>query len=262
MTTAGTRLAAAHPGLRSVASKVPRVTAWFWVAKVLTTGMGEATSDYLVHRIAPVLAVGLGTAALVAALALQFAVRRYVAWIYWLAVAMVAVSGTMAADVAHVGLGVPYAVSTAAFAIALGVIFLAWWATERTLSIHSIRTRRREGFYWATVMATFALGTAAGDLTAYSLRLGYLTSGFLFAAVIAVPALGYWALRRAAVLAFWSAYIVTRPLGASFADYAGVPPALGGAGLGRGLVSLTLTIVIAGLVGYLTITRADAPRPQ
>jgi len=157
--------------------------------------MGEATSDYLVHRFDPVIAVGFAGIVLAAALVLQFRARRYVPWIYWLAVVMVAVFGTMAADVLHIKFGVPYAVSTALFAVVLTVVFVAWHASEKTLSIHSIDTPRREAFYWATVMATFALGTAAGDLTATTLGLGYLTSGVLFAVLIAVPAVGYRWLR-------------------------------------------------------------------
>jgi len=242
--------------------KVPAVTAWFWAVKILTTGMGEATSDYLVHTISPVTAVGIGAAGLVAALAAQFAVRRYVTVIYWLAVTMVAVFGTMEADVLHVGLGIPYAVSTAGFAVALAAIFAVWHAAEKTLSIHSIRTRRRELFYWAAVMATFALGTAAGDLTAYTLGAGYLVSGVMFTVVIVLPLLGYRLLRLSPVAMFWFAYILTRPLGASYADWLGVPRDLGGEGFGRGLVSLVLTVIIAALVGYLALTRKDSPAPD
>ena len=143
-------------------SRVPEVTIYFWIAKVLTTGMGETTSDFLVHRISPLVAVAFGALGLAVALALQLALRRYVAWAYWFAVVMVSVFGTMAADAVHIGLGIPYLVSTLFFVVALAVIFALWYASERTLSIHSIRTRRRELFYWATVLATFALGTAVG----------------------------------------------------------------------------------------------------
>ncbi len=260
MTATGARQLTVPPGLRRTASKVPEVTAWFWAIKILTTGMGEATSDYLVHTINPVVAVGLGAIGLAVALAMQFLARQYLIWVYWLAVTMVAVFGTMEADVLHVALHVPYAVSAAGFALALAAIFMVWFASEKTLSIHSIRTPRREFFYWATVMATFALGTAAGDLTAYTLHLGYLTSGILFAVVICIPALAYRLLRLNAVTAFWFAYIITRPLGASFADWLGVPPVLGGEGLGRGPVSLALTLLIAVLLGYLTITGKDRRR--
>jgi uncharacterized membrane-anchored protein len=242
--------------------KVPEVTAYFWIIKILTTAMGEATSDYLVRQLDPPIAVALGAVAFMAALTLQFAVRRYVAWIYWLAVAMVAVFGTMAADVLHVGLGIPYIVSTTFFAIALGVIFTVWYTSEKTLSIHSIFTRRREVFYWATVLATFALGTAAGDMTATTMHLGYLASGGLFAVLITLPALAYWRLGMNEVAAFWFAYILTRPLGASFADWAGKAHGLGGLGLGDGSVSLVLTVLIAGFVGYLTISRSDVETQQ
>ena len=243
--------------VRHAMSKVPQITAYFWITKVLTTGMGEASADYLAFRLGPVMAGTLGAIGLAVALALQFRARRYVAWIYWAAVAMVAVFGTMAADGLHIELGIPYVVSTPFFAVVLTVIFIAWYATEKTLSIHSIYTRRREAFYWATVMATFALGTALGDLTAITVGLGFLSSGFMFVVVIAVPAVGYWRLGLNSVLAFWFAYIVTRPLGASFADWMWVPHSRGGLGLGRGPVSLILTIVIIGFVGYLSVTRKD-----
>jgi uncharacterized membrane-anchored protein len=238
-------------------SKVPQITVFFWITKVLTTGMGEATSDYLAHRFGPVIAGALGLTAFVAALLVQFRVRRYMAWVYWTAVVIVAVFGTMAADGLHIELGVPYAVSTPFFAAALGVIFVVWFRTEKTLSIHSIYTPRREVFYWATVLATFALGTAAGDLTAMTLHLGYLASGILFTVLIAVPAIGYWRFNLNPIVAFWFAYIVTRPLGASYADWMAVPHSLGGLNMGRGPVALGLTIVIVGFVAYLAISRTD-----
>lgn len=219
--------------------------------------MGESTSDYLVLHIDPVIAVALGGIGFVAALALQFFVRRYVPWIYWLAALMVAIFGTMAADVLHVGFGIPYIVSAAMFSISLAVIFVVWYLSEKTLSIHSIYTFRRELFYWATVVATFALGTAMGDLTASTFGLGYFASGVLFVALIAIPALGYWLLGLDEILAFWFAYIVTRPLGASFADWAGKPRSMGGLGVGDEMVCLVLGILIVVFVGYLTITRKD-----
>lgn len=233
----------------------------FWVTKVLTTGMGETASDFLAHHMDPVVAGALGLLGLVAALVLQLRARRYVPWVYWLAVAMVSVFGTMAADVVHVILGVPYVVSTVFFLVALCVVFLMWRRTEGTLSIHSITTRRRELFYWATVLTTFALGTAAGDLTAMTMHLGYLASGVLFAVVIAVPAVAH-RFGLNAVLAFWFAYVVTRPLGASFADWMGVPPARQGLGWGTGPVTLALAALIVVLVGYLQVTHADTPGPQ
>jgi uncharacterized membrane-anchored protein len=248
---------------RHTASKVPEVTVAFWITKALTTGMGESSSDYLVHRLPPVVAVAFAGIVLAAALALQFAARRYVPSTYWLAVAMVGVFGTMAADVLHVGLGVPYLVSTAFFAVALAVIFAAWYGSEKTLSIHSIHTRRREVFYWAAVMTTFALGTAAGDMTAITLHFGYLSSGVVFAAVIAVPALARWRFGMNSILAFWFAYIATRPLGASFADWMGVSHARGGLDLGAGPVSMALASLIVGFVIYLGVTptgRLDTSR--
>src|ERR1039457_2181015 len=177
------------------ASKVPQITVYFWIIKILTTAMGEALADFLAFRYGPVLAGTVGTVAIVAALVLQFRVRRYMAWVYWFAVAMVAVFGTMAADGMHIELGVPYTVSTAFFAVCLAAVFAAWYAVEGTLSIHSIYTPRRELFYWATVIATFALGTALGDLTATTLGLGYLASGIMFTVFILIPAVAYWKLR-------------------------------------------------------------------
>jgi uncharacterized membrane-anchored protein len=259
VTTDETKLDRPRAILRQSASKVPEVTVAFWITKALTTGMGESSSDYLVHRLPPVVAVALGGIALAAALALQFAARRYVPWIYWLAVAAVGVFGTMAADVLHVGLGVPYLVSSTFFAVALAVIFALWYASEKTLSIHSIHTRRREVFYWAAVMTTFALGTAAGDMTAVTLHLGYFSSGVMFAVVIAVPALAHWRFGMNAILAFWFAYIATRPLGASFADWMGVSHARGGLNLGAGSVSLALVTLIVLFVVYLTLTHVDVP---
>jgi uncharacterized membrane-anchored protein len=215
--------------------------------------MGESTSDYLVSRINPVVAVLLGTVVLAGALVLQFRAPRYVPWTYWLAVLLVAVVGTMAADVLHIQFHVPYAVSTVFFAVVLAVVFMAWNRVEGTLSIHSIVTPRRELFYWATVMATFALGTAAGDLTATTLGLGYLTSAVLFAALLAVPAIGYWRFHLNAILSFWAAYVLTRPLGASIADWLGKPKAVSGLGWGDGVASLIFGLLIVACVGYLTV---------
>ena len=244
------------------ATKVPEITVLFWVAKLLTTAMGEATSDFLVFQIDPVIAVIIGAIGLAVAMTLQLLVRRYYAPIYWLAVAMVAVFGTMGADVVHIGLGVPYAASTAFFAVCLAVIFALWYATERTLSIHSIYTPRRELFYWATVMATFALGTAAGDMTASTMGLGYFTSGVMFGVLFALPAIGFRFGHLNPILTFWTAYVLTRPFGASFADWAGKAKSLSGLGLGTGPVSVVLTILIVILVGYFALTRLDVPRER
>lgn len=242
---------------RHAMSKVPEVTVYFWITKVLTTGMGETTSDFLAHQLNPIIAVGLAGIVLAAALVLQFKARQYVPWIYWTAVVMVSVFGTMAADILHVGLGVPYFASTTFFVIVLAVIFAVWYASEKTLSIHSIHTRRRELFYWATVMATFALGTAAGDLTAVSMHLGYFSSGVMFAVLFALPALLYRLFGLNEIFSFWFAYVVTRPFGASFADWMGVSKARGGLALGTGPVSLVLAAVIAGFVCYLAVSRKD-----
>lgn len=246
--------------LRAV-GKVPEITAYFWIIKLLSTAMGESTSDYLVYQINPYVAVALGCLGLAVALILQLLVRRYIAWVYWLAVVMVAVFGTMVADVTHVVLGISYLISTIFFISALAIIFVVWYASEKTLSIHTIYPGRRELFYWATVMATFALGTAAGDLTASTFGLGYFPSFILFAVLFALPGLAYWWFGLNEIAAFWFAYIVTRPLGASFADWLG-KPFLGGLGLGDEKVALVLTMLIIGFVGYLTVTRKDKKGEQ
>lgn len=229
----------------------------FWVIKALSTAFGEATSDYMVHAMLPQLAVLLGFAAFVVALLVQFRQGRYVAWSYWLTVAMVGVFGTMAADVLHVALHVPYTASTVLYAVVLIAVFWLWERTEGTLSMHSIDTPRRELFYWAAVAATFAMGTALGDFTAYTLNLGYFTSAAVFAGLIAVPAVSFAVLRQRAIFFFWFAYVVTRPLGASIADGLGKPKDVSGLGFGDGAVALVLAALIALLVGWLTVTGAD-----
>ena len=237
------RLAFFH---RPVTVKVAQVTVLFWVAKLLSTGMGEACSDFLFARFG---VLGLGAAGLVflAVLVAQFRSSRYNTWLYWSAVSMVAVVGTMAADVIHRGAGISYAVTTPFFAFALVAVFWSWWRAEGTLSIHSIDSRRREWFYWAAVMTTFALGTAAGDLTAVTLNLGYLGSLWLFLAVMAVPLVG-WRLGLNPIIAFWFAYILTRPLGASLADWVGKPVSRTGLGLGDGAITALLAVVLVAVV--------------
>ena len=201
-------------------------------------------------------AVVLGFVGFVGALALQFHMRRYLAWTYWLAVVGVGVFGTMAADVLHVGFGVPYPVSTVLYAVVLAAVFVTWQKTEKTLSIHSIDTARREAFYWAAVVATFAMGTALGDLTATTFGLGYLASAFLFAGIIAIPAIGYWKFGWNPIFSFWFAYVVTRPLGASFADWMGKPQERSAASAGAAVpVALGFAAAIFGLVAYLAVTR-------
>ena len=251
----GTHVAPTHGALR-----VPEITALFWVIKALSTAMGESTSDYLVNTISPVVAVLIGFAGFVIAMVIQFERRRYVAWAYWLAVAMVGVFGTMVADVLHVGLGVPYEVSASVFAVVLALNFVAWRIIEGTLSIHSIDTFRREVFYWLTVVATFALGTALGDLTAIDFHLGYFVSAIVFAGVMLVPIIGYATRLFNPVFGFWFAYVLTRPLGASVADWLGKPTQVEGLGVGNGTVSLAMTVVIAGLVAYLSLKKTDVQR--
>ncbi len=220
--------------------------------------MGESTSDYLVNHIDPVIAVILGGIGFTIAITIQLLAKRYIVWMYWLAVTMVAIFGTMVADVVHIVLGVPYHFSALAFAIVLALLFILWYRSEQTLSIHSITTSRRELFYWATVCATFALGTATGDMTATTFRLGYLGSGILFGILFALPLLANNLRGANAVFAFWFAYIMTRPFGASFADLFGRTPALGGLGFGTGKTSIVLTILIIIVVIYLAVTRKDS----
>ncbi len=222
--------------------------------------MGETSSDFLVHHLNPVLAVLLGALGFVLSLVLQLRTRRYVAATYWFAVVMVSVFGTMAADVLHVVLGIPYLYSTAFYAVALALIFVAWQRREGTLSIHSITGGGRELFYWATILAAFALGTAGGDMTATTLGWGYLASGLLFAVLIAIPAIARRWFGWGEIFAFWFAYVVTRPLGASFADWMGKPKSWGGLGWGEGVVSLGWGIAILGFVAYLAVTHRDVER--
>jgi uncharacterized membrane-anchored protein len=243
-------------------TKVPEITAYFWITKILTTGMGESTSDFLNLRLGPAIAVPIMLILLGLSLRLQFKAKRYKAQTYWLVVVMVSVFGTSAADALHVVLGIPYVVSTTFYLLVLVIIFVTWHRSEQTLSIHSIYTKRREAFYWATILATFALGTAAGDMTATTFHLGYFSSGLLFIGLIALPALGRWLFKLNEVVTFWFAYIITRPLGASFADWMAVPHRQGGLGWGTGPVSLCLSVLIVGFVGYLAITRKDSTPAQ
>jgi uncharacterized membrane-anchored protein len=237
-------------------AKVPEVTMAFWAVKILTTGLGETTSDFLVRAFDPPLVIALSGIALALALTAQWIMPAFSKWRYWLAVSLVAVFGTMVADAIHVVLGVPYLISTVVFFGALLVVFACWWRIEGTLSIHSICTRRRESFYWLAVLSTFALGTAAGDMTATTLGLGYLFSGVLFLGAFLIPlAARRWA-GSGEILTFWTAYILTRPLGASFADWLGVGPERGGIGLGTGFISLALSVVAWGIVAFSTFDAA------
>ncbi|MGH9076531.1 MAG: VTT domain-containing protein [Acidimicrobiales bacterium] len=240
------------------ALKVPaQITAVFWAIKLLSTAMGESVSDALVHGINQYLAVMVGFLLFAVAMWLQLRARRYNPWTYWFAVAMVAVFGTMAADVLHIGLHVPYLASSAFYLVALVLVFAVWHRVEGTLSIHSIFTTRREVFYWMTVLTTFALGTAVGDLTAISFKVGYLSSGVLFAVVFVLPGVAYGIRWAGPVAAFWLSYILTRPLGASFADWLGFSPHDGGLGFGHPLAALVFALPILALVSWVASTGID-----
>ena len=241
------------PGL----AKVPEITAVFWILKLLTTAGGESASDFLLTT-NPAVGLPIGVVGFALTLWLQFRTRRYSPVAYWGAVAMVAVFGTMIADVLKVGLGVPLLALTIICAVALAATFLIWHRAEGTLSIHSITTRRREAFYWVTVSFTFALGTAAGDLTADTFGLGYLGSIVLFAVIMAVPVLGRYGLGLNSVIAFWFAYIVTRPLGASIADWLAKPASLGGVGMGDGVVAMILLLMFAAVLTVVVVRHRDA----
>jgi len=228
--------------------RVPAPTASFWLIKVLTTGMGEAVSDFLVTRFDPVPTVLLTAALFAIVLGAQLRLRRFVPGMYWAAVSMVGIFGTMAADVVHVALGIPYAVSTPAFLLALTAVFVVWRRNEGSIDVHTVTTDRRELLYWAAVITTFAAGTAAGDLLAATADTGYLGATVFFAAVMAVIV----GLRSAhlvgPVVGFWAAYVATRPLGASIADWLGVEPARGGLGLGSGTVGGVALVLIVLIV--------------
>ena len=203
---------------------MPEIIFLFWVVKILTTAGGEATSDYL-KTWGNIGGGGTEVAAVPHRLwSLQFATRRYRAFAYWFLAFAIAIFGTGVSDFLHLDVKIPYAGTTLLWAVILVAIFWTWNHSEGTLSIHSVTTQRREAFYWATVFATFALGTALGDFTATSLNLGYLASGILFGVVILMPALAWWRFGLNSIAAFWMAYVVTRPLGASFADYISKPP--------------------------------------
>jgi uncharacterized membrane-anchored protein len=242
--------------LQPVAAKVPEITVVFWVLKVLTTGMGEAMSDFMGSVSVP-LAGATGILGLWLALRLQMRTREYRAPVYWFAVMMVAVFGTMAADGVHDGASLPYPVTTVLYGLLTAAVFFFWYRSEGTLSIHSITTRRREGYYWTAVLATFALGTAAGDLTATTLKLGFFPSAVLFASIISIPAFAWWRSLMKPIVAFWFAYIITRPLGASFADWFGKPHAITGLGLGDGTVSAIALVVFVALVAYVALAKRD-----
>jgi uncharacterized membrane-anchored protein len=245
---------------REMLNKVPEVTLYFWIVKVLCTTVGETASDYLSSN------VGLGltkttlitSAVLLAVLAVQFSLRKYVAFVYWLGVVLISVVGTQITDNLTDNLGVSLVITTIVFSVVLAAVFAAWYASERTLSIHTIYTTRREAFYWLAVLFTFALGTAAGDLTAERLSLGYLVALLIFAGAIAAVTFAHYVLRLGPILAFWLAYVLTRPLGASIGDYLSQPRSNSGLGLGTTVTSLLFLAAILAVVVYLSITRKDA----
>lgn len=238
------------------ASKVPEIIALFWVVKILTTAGGEATSDYL-KTYGNFGAGSIEILLILAGLAWQLSTRRYQAFAYWFLAYAVATTGTGVADFIHLDLHVPYIGTTILWAVVLAAVFWGWNRSEGTLSIHSIVTQRREAFYWATVFATFALGTALGDLTAISFNWGYLTSGLIFAVVILLPAVARLQFRLGAIAAFWMSYVVTRPLGASFADWIDKPKSGSGLGFGNGPTALVFAVAVFAFVSYLAIARPD-----
>ncbi|MFL5995500.1 MAG: hypothetical protein ACJ736_14505 [Streptomyces sp.] len=245
-------------------NKVPEVTACFWAIKVLCTTVGETAADLLNEK------AGLGltgvsvlTSALLAvALVVQFRTTAYRAGVYWLAVALISVVGTLISDNLTDNMGVPLEAGTTVFAVILAIVFVVWYRRERTLSIHHIDTTSRESYYWLAVLFTFALGTAAGDLVSERIDLGYWVSAVLFGLAIAAIALAHFELGLDAVWSFWIAYILTRPLGASVSDYLSQPSGDGGLGLGTVITSALFLTVILGLVVYLSVTRKDVAQSQ
>ncbi|MCW2788293.1 MAG: hypothetical protein JWP56_596 [Aeromicrobium sp.] len=247
---------------RGLLNKVPQVTVVFWVVKILSTTVGETAADFLNDN------VGLGLSATTALMALllaavlivQLSATRYVPWIYWLAVVLISVVGTLFSDNLVDNLGVSLWTTTAIFAAGLVVSFLAWYRSEKTLSIHTIVTRRREAYYWLTILFTFALGTSAGDLVAEKLAVGYLPSALVFGAVIAAITAAFYGLRANAVVAFWAAYIVTRPFGASMGDFLTASTKDGGLGIGtNGTSALFLAIIVACVV-WFTVRQRQGDR--
>jgi uncharacterized membrane-anchored protein len=245
---------------RQMLNKVPEVTAFFWIIKVLATTVGETAADFLnTHFNLGLTGTTLVMGSLLAAvLVVQFRKDRYIPSVYWTAVVLISVVGTLFTDNLVDNFGIPLAVTTAVFAVALATTFKVWHSMEHTLSIHTIYTTKREAFYWLAILFTFSLGTAAGDLVAEKFNLGYWPSALLFAAMIAAVAIAHFKFRLNAVLAFWLAYILTRPLGASIGDYLSQAKADGGLGLGTTGTSALFVGTILLLVIYLTKTRRDA----
>src|SRR5256885_1459541 len=265
MNTFTANRAATTPTVRRMLNKVPEVTFYFWVIKIMCTTVGETAADYLnvnlgfgltnTTVVAGILLIGL--------LAVQFGLKRYVAPVYWMAVVVISVFGTLITDNLTDRYKVPLTTSTTIFAIVLAIVFAVWYGFERTLSIHTIVTTRREAFYWLAILFTFALGTAAGDLTAEKFSLGYGPSIFIFGGLIAVVTAGFYLRRINAVLAFWLAYILARPLGAPVGDFMSQhSKRYGGLGLGTTGTSYIFLGCILALVAYLTVTKRDRPEAR
>ncbi len=245
-------------------NKVPEITLYFWIIKIMATTVGETAADLLNLK----LGFGLTytslfmSGLLVVALYFQFRARRYVPKLYWFAVVLISVVGTLISDNLADNMHVPLSVTTIGFSFLLLVAFVSWYASEKTLSIHTIFTTRREAFYWLTILFTFALGTSGGDLLAEGLKWGYLNSALIFATGIAIITIGYYQFKLNSVFAFWAAYVLTRPLGASIGDLMSQPHDLGGLGLGTVGTSAIFLVTIFGLVAYLSKTRIDvSPSP-
>lgn len=240
---------------RTLLNKVPEVTVLFWIVKIMSTTVGETAADFLSSNLGLGLPATTAIMSLLLALVLvaQFSVRRYVPSVYWLAVVLISVVGTLFSDNLVDNLGVSLWTTTVVFAAGLAVSFFVWYCWEHTLSIHTIVTRRREAFYWLAILFTFALGTSAGDLIAEKLAVGYLPSAGLFGAVIAVIAVTHYRFGLNAVLAFWAAYILTRPFGASMGDFLTASHRVGGLGLGTNGTSALFLAVIVACVGYFTV---------
>jgi len=246
---------------RHMLGKVPEITIMFWVAKLGTTAFGEAFSDYVFFNdyIGRVLAISMGLALLLVCWAIQFRTRKYTPWVYWLAVTAVSIFGTMSADFMNKDMNMTLLESTATLLVLQATVFAAWYATEKTLDVHSINTFRREAFYWATVLLTFELGTAASDYASVSLNWGTLKSTWVFLAIIMLPAISSRFVPGISVFLFWFAYTITRPLGAAFADWLGVPAPYGdGLQIGTGPISLVTGLVLLGIVGATDVLHRRA----
>lgn len=249
---------------RVMLNKVPEITLFFWIIKILCTTVGETGADFLNTDLnfgldGVTLIIG---AMLAVALFFQFKFKKYIPGIYWLAVVLISIVGTLITDNLSDNLGVPLTISTIVFAVSLSIIFAVWYKKERTLSIHTIFTTRREAFYWLAILFTFALGTAAGDLLSETIDLGYLLSAIIFGVLIASVAISHFVFKVNAVLAFWLAYILTRPLGASIGDYLSQDLNNGGLGLGTTITSMIFLVTILATVVYLTVTKKDVIKKQ